>query len=601
MSTIRSGAIVGAAAFVLVLGSCAFSGEVSRQERDKALRGAHDLVRTGNREAAIQLLENLYNRAPSDEAVVKALTGMLIEVRQYERAEHVLEQYIGRRPNDVSAMADLASLYLRSQKVESGMELIDRIVAKAPTELWSYAIGLDALIDNHMKDDILAFIRRARGALGDSTLFAVDAAQVYRDQGSYAKATWEYLLASTGEHMDAEIAVEYIMALARIDEARPDVMRTLGRARGLGAFEDVVGRAIWNVHLLDGACKQAFQEICDLVNRDTSLGNLLVVFGRRASEAGCYAECGEAFELAAAYAEKESKIPEYLLEKAGCELAGGLLDEALASYEDVASRYKDSKWACRALLARAGIYRDLGRLSEAVAEADRIISSRHGAEVKFETILFKGDLLVLTGQLDDAFTTYDLVGTDWESKHAQEAFFNLGEVSLYQSRFDDAVSYYNVTLREYPDEPRANDSIDRLLLIRGSRMGEAYRSELGEFGRASLLRRQGKPEEALTAFRRAGGAGGELQIQSLKAISEIYVETGAFESAIRTYKLLGETLDVHVSPSALESIGDIYLSLGRTDEAVRAYEDVILKFPDSVSAGEARRKMELARRTPRDS
>jgi tetratricopeptide (TPR) repeat protein len=601
MSTMRTRAIFGAVLLVVLLGSCAFCGELSREERDRALREARDLVRTGNRDAAIQMLEALYNSAPSDGDLVKALSGMLIDAGDYERAERILEQYVGRKPNDVSALADLASLYFRSEKAARGMELLDRLVAKAPMEVWPYEIGLDALIDSDMKDDILTFARMARDELGDSTLFAIDIAQVYRDQGAYAKATWEYLLASTGEDMGEEIACEYIMAMARLDEARPEVMRALGRARALRAFEAVVGRAIWEIHLLDGACGQAFEELSDLVKRDRSLGNLLVVFGRRASEVGCYAECGEAYELAAAYTDVESKIQDYFLEKARCELAGGLVDKALATYETVAGRYKDSKWASRALLARAGIYRDLGRLDDAVAEADRIISSRHGDEVKLETILFKGDLLVLTGQIEDAFATYDLVGTDWASRYAQEAFFNLGEISLYQMRFDDAVSYYNVTLREYPDEPRANDAIDRLLLIKGSRMGETYRPELAEFARASLLKRQGKTEEALKAFRKVRDARGEIQLQSLKGISEIHLETGDFESAIKIYKLLGETLDVHVSPSALEAVGDIYLSLGDKEQALRTYEDVILKFPGSVSAGEARRKMELARRSFDDS
>ena len=149
-------------------------------------------------------------RSPNDEAIVKTLSGMLIEMRDYERAERILDRYVRSKPNDMKAVADLASLYFRMEKVEQGMELIERIVATAPSELWPYQIGLDALIDNAMADEVLVFIGGARDALGDSTLFAIDAAQVYSDQGLYAKATWEYLLASTNERMGDDVVGEYL-------------------------------------------------------------------------------------------------------------------------------------------------------------------------------------------------------------------------------------------------------------------------------------------------------------------------------------------------------------------------------------------------------
>ena len=210
--------------------------------------------------------------------------------------------------------------------------------------------------------------------------------------------------------------------------------------------------------------------------------------------------------------------------------------------------------------------------------------------------------MIETGDLENAFETYDMVAANWDARYAQEAFFNLGEIRLYQSNFDGAVSYYNVTLREYPDEPRANDAIDRLLLLKSMKRGEQYAPEIVDFAKASLLRRQGKSDEALGLFRRIAKAGdtGALTIESLRNVSEIHVQGGAFEDAVRTYKLVGETLDTYFSPSALEAVGDIYLSIGSADDAIRAYEDVILRFPGSVAAGEARRKIEVAKRQNED-
>jgi tetratricopeptide (TPR) repeat protein len=278
-----------------------------------------------------------------------------------------------------------------------------------------------------------------------------------------------------------------------------------------------------------------------------------------------------------------------------------MFQDALSTFDVVARDYEAFKYADEAVLGRARIYRDRGEIEKAVAEAGRVMGSRYSENV-FEAVLFQGDCRVFQGRLDEAFETYDRVGKDWVPQYAQEAYFHLGEISLYRGEFDEAQSYYNVTLRQYPDEPRANDALDRLLLITGSSRGEAHSPELAEFGRALLLQRQGRLPEAAAMLRELGGmdSGEPLRSESLISLSRIYVEQGLLDEAIRTYKFVGDSLETPAAASALEAIGDIYLATGRTEAAVRAYEDVILKFPESVSAGEARRKIDLATREPDD-
>jgi TolA-binding protein len=69
-----------------------------------------------------------------------------------------------------------------------------------------------------------------------------------------------------------------------------------------------------------------------------------------------------------------------------------------------------------------------------------------------------------------------------------------------------------------------------------------------------------------------------------------------YEQALELCMLAGETMESHWSPVALETAGDIYLRLGMLDDAVATYENVIVNYPKSVSAGEARRKLDLVRR-----
>lgn len=575
--------------------------QVSPPVRDKILREARELARVGNREAAIRKVETLYSRDPLDGTVVQALASLLTEEGELERAKDILDGYTAKRPGDTRALSTLASLHLQSGERERGTEILEKIVDRAPDELWPYQVGLDALTVAGMEDEMIGFIERARRAVGDSTVFAVDAARIHQGAERFGAATREYLRAGIAENMSPEISAEYIVSMAGNEEARPAVIGTLEKARPIAPFRQTVARSLGEVYLMNEDCDLALQVIAELVETDPSLASVLIIFARKASRAGCHAKCAEAYGLMVTHVDKAHKVAEYLLEKARCEEAAGLLDDALTTFEVVASRYRTHKAADDALMGRAGILRDRGELTEAVAEAERIMESRYADNVH-EALLFKADCLVLMGDLEDAFRTYDRVGTEWEPEYAQEAFFNLGEVNLYRGEFDDAQSYYNVTLRRYPDEPRANDAIDRLLLIKSSGGEGTYVPALGDFAQALLLRRQGDTEQAVGLLKELGGVEGQepIRVESLKVLAEIYLEQGNPDDAVRTYRLVGDSLDAPSSPSALEAIGDIYLGLGRIEDAVKAYEDVILKFPESVSAGEARRKIDLATRGPDD-
>ncbi len=590
-----------AVVFASLVSAASLQAQVSASVRDRSLREARDLARTGNREAAIRRVEALYTQAPLDGTVVQSLAGLLTDAGELERAKAILTDYTAQRRDDTRALSSLASLHFRTGESGRGMDMLEAIVARAPKEVWPYHLGLDVLSENNMSEAIISHIERARRAVDDSTVFAVEAARVHEEMKQFGPATHEYLRAGTAKNMSAEIAAEYIVAMARHSEARPAVIAALEKVRSLALFAQATAMSLGEIYLMDADCGHALEMISELVDMEPSNAGVLIIFARRAAGAGCYGECAEAYDLVLGHIAKEHKVAEYLIEKARCEEGAGMLENALSTFDMVAREYEAFKYADEGLMGRAQIFRDRGEVEKAIAAADRVMGSRYSENI-FRAVLFQGDCRVLLGSLDDAFETYDRVGTDWVPQYAQEAYFNLGEISFFRGEFDDAQSYYNVTLRQYPDEPRANDAIDRLLLIKSSGGEGAYRPELASFGRALLLKRQGHLPEATETLKEVGGMEGEdpLRVESLMLLSEIYVEQGFFNEAISTYKLIGDSLKTPASALALEAVGDIYLTLDRIDDAVRAYEDVILQFPLSVSAGEARRKIDLATREPDD-
>jgi TolA-binding protein len=599
----HAGVWVAAATLVLVAalaaasaGFCESPAPPADAVRERALRDARALVRSGAYDAAITKLKSLGATYPNDPQVTDALFQALVDTKKYDEAEAVMEQFLAARPQDPNGLGDLASLCLVTDRRERALEVLDRLVASAPDEMWSYQAAYQVLWRHDAPADAVSYILRARRATGDSAAFAFDAAQLYRLGGKLDSATLEYLLAAVAER-NPEIAVDGVVAMADSAAARKSVIATLDAAVARPGVGEIARACLWQVYIVDGECARAFEQVSALGRSGELSPEILALFAARSEERACYAECSQAYDLALSLPENKSQFPVLMMNKAGCQLAGGLVDQAALTYGAVVRGYPDTKWACEAQVALGRLLRDAGKFAEAAAAADKVIGSKAAGDARFEAILFKGDCLVRSGAFEEAFTTYDLVATDWKAGYAQEAFFNLGEIKFYQASFEDATSYYNVTLRQYPDEPRANDAIDRLVLLKAVK-GDLGTTWLKDFAQATLLERQGKVDQATGVLKNLAadpGQGG-IKLESLKSLSRIYADRGEYDRSVRLSKLLADTLVTSYSPNALEAIGDVYMKSGRAGEAVRAYEDVIVRFPGSVSAGDARRKLDIAKR-----
>jgi tetratricopeptide (TPR) repeat protein len=572
------------------------AGDKAQDARDRTLRDSKALLRSGNYDAAIQRLESLYASFPDDPMVASSLSGALLEAKRYDRAEAVLKASVAKRPKDPKGLGDLASLCFMTGRKNDGLAYLEKMIALAPEEDWAYQGAFLILLANGAPDDAVSMVARARRATGDSALLARDVADIYKGLARYDAATAEYVLAGQSEH-DPEMAIDGIMEMAERPDARAAIVAKLNEVATSRDVEDMARGALWQIYLMDGDCERAFGEISALARLGKLATETVRHFAAKSTEKGCNRQCAEVYGLALGLPENKADIPRLMLSKAECELAAGLSDQAIATYGSLVRQYSDSKWAFGAEVALGRIYSSQGNLDQAIAQADRVISAGSAGDVRYDAILFKGGCLVEAGRLDEAFQTYDLVETGWDKAYAQEAFYELGEIKFYQGDFDGAVSYYNVTLREYPDEPRANDAVGRLLVIKSVK-GDLGTMWLKEFAQGVLLERQGRVDEAQGIFaRRAGEQGqGLVKIESLKGLATIAAGRGDLAGAIKLYRLVGDTLDNYYSPSALEAVGDIYASQGKAPEAIQAYEQVILKYPQSVSAGEARRKIDVAKR-----
>ena len=589
--------VVAAVLMALAAPEEALSQEISRQVRDAALRDVQSMARYGNYDSALERLEWLYEGLPRDEVVVVAFFDFLVNRQKYEQAREVMEVYLDFRPTYIGGMARLADLYFKMDEDEEARLLLGRFIEAGQGRQWAYEVAAQTYINAGLPEDALAVIRLGREKHDNAYMLYDQAARAYMSTGQYADAVREYILAVDGDLLAADVAGGRIVAIAAEPGAREVIVPVLEEAADAGVAGLVPLTALWQLSMADGDCAQGLREVTRIVETDRGLVGLLVNAAREFERNECFGECADAYGLAAEITGGSEEAPEFLLSRGMCQERGNYMEAAIATYMDFAERYSGSRRAFDAYLALARVLRSVGECEQALTQAEKAIAVRSAAKNTRRAVLIKGDCLTVLERFDEARLTYDLVRPDWDDFQAQMAYYNLGEIALYEHDFEAALSYFNVAMKEYPAEALANDAVERLILIRGSKSGETYAPELGTFGSAALLERQGNVQGAIDLFREAAGAGpAEVRTQSLKNLIRIYLAMEDYEHALEMCGIAGGMLDSHWSPVALETAGDIYLRLGMLDDAVRTYEDVIVNYPSSVSAGEARRKLDFVRR-----
>jgi tetratricopeptide (TPR) repeat protein len=593
--------LAAAALIMLALPQETLSQEISRQVRDGALRDVRSMARYGQYDSALERLEWLYAGLPRDEVVVAAFFDYLVDREKYERARNVMENYLAFRPTYIGGMAKLADLYFKMGENDEARVLLARFIETGHSRAWAYEMAAQTYINAGLPEEALAVIRQGRELHENDCMLFDQAARAYMSTGMYAEAVNEYLLAVEGDLLAVDVAGGRIVAVAAEPGAREVIVPVLEQAVEAGVAGLVPLTTLWKLSMADGDCPGGLEEVRRMVEIDPGLVGLLVNAAREFERNECFGECAEAYGLAAGIKGTSEDAQEFLLARGRCQERGNYMDEAIATYADFVTRFPGSRRVFDAYLALARVNRAVGECEEALVGADKAIEARAASKDTRRAVLIKGDCLTVLERFDEAKLTYDLVRPGWDDFQAQTAYYNLGEIAFYEHDFDAALSYFNVAMKEYPGEPLANDAIERIILIRASRSGETYAPELEKFASAALLERQGNTGEAIVLLRATGAAAPpELRTQSLKNLIRVYLAMEDYEHALEICAIATDMMESHWSPVALETAGDIYLGLGMLDDAVRTYEDVIVRFPASVSAGEARRKLDFVRRNEAD-
>jgi outer membrane protein assembly factor BamD (BamD/ComL family) len=251
-------------------------------------------------------------------------------------------------------------------------------------------------------------------------------------------------------------------------------------------------------------------------------------------------------------------------------------------------------------LFRIGVikFERLFDLDGALEALNRIAKISNKTNMSYEASLKIGEVQIARNDLAGAREEYGKLRNITLSFYKHQAEFRLAEIDYFESRFDSALSLleqFNVNL----STDLANDALQLQYFIQEN---TGIPQALREFAGADLLMRQRKNSEAIIQFqdivKRYPSA--MLIDDAMMKIGELHIRLQQPNDAIAIFSYIVDSVQMSILKDRAQfRIAEVYNDmLKNKEQAISAYENLLVRFPNSLYAEESRKRIRLLRGDP---
>ncbi|HLX13418.1 MAG TPA: tetratricopeptide repeat protein [Bacteroidota bacterium] len=597
------------------------------READIKYKLAQSYERGGDYESAVKLFEEVYQKDSSNYILFEALRRSYMQLKRYPDAIALVQQKLTTMPKDLNLLAELGTLYNLDSNPTKANECWETAITSAPNNEMTYRIVSNAMVESRLFEDAEKNYERGRTALGKPTLYASDLAYLYGVTLTYPQATKEYLnllqeepgqLATIQSRMAAYIGnTDGLAAATKVVEEAQKASSSNPELLQLQAWLYMEGKRF-------DAAYDVYRRLDKIENAN---GMEVYNFGERALREKSYAAAARAFadvittnpgfsmmpqtKFGYARAMEDSTedkdtlkifgdLDPYITNGMASDIERKRFAGAIAEYQKVAADYPKTDIAAGALLRIATLKFEREFDLEGARTALEEISLKYMTfgSIAQEARLMLGDVYLSSGDIEKASATFGGL-TDFRtvSEDTRErASFRLAQIDYLQGKFSGSLK----KLADLTKNPQANITNEALLLNMFVQENAQQDSvALMIFAKSELQEREHKFAEALAGFGslKKTHPNAPLADESLIRTGDIYTAMGKYREAIASYDTL-----IAVSPEsvtldkAMLKIGKIYqIGLNDNQNAVQAYQQLLIKYPNSIYASEARKQIRAMR------
>lgn len=603
---------------------------VVAQDRDTAgrLRLAQGFEQSGEWERAVSLYEQLLAGDPQNYVLFDGLRRAYTQLKHYDKAINLVQQRLVVQKGDINLLAILGGLYFQSGKQNQADSLWQLVIEGEPGNPIRYRLIANQMIEHRQYEKAIRIYLAARSATQNQEHFMEELAMLFNALQQYEAATTEYVRMLRSRPQQLGYVQARISSFSGKEEGRKAAMKVV-RAEVEQTPDEIPFHSLLAWLCMDGKdFESALNEYRIIDHLSKANGAELLAFGQRAMQERAYHASAKAFREVIDQHPTQSIVPYARLgfaraiEELSMSLdttswsmnTGGApalrtpapgpvaearptFQSALGLFEALAEDYPRTEVGMQALF-RIGViqYDRFFDLDAAVTAFERVRAMPYNANLVFEAVTHLAEVHTARNNLSQARIAYGSLLPGAEGPKREQIQFRLAELDYFDANIDSALARLgSITTNVSTD--LANDALQLLYFIQENRATAP--AALGEFAKADLLTRQrkyseaqGRLQEILRVFPSA-----LLVDDAMMKIAELHVILQRFPDAIAAFQRITNEMNPSIlSEKAQLRIGEVYeYRLNDRQRAIDSYEQILTRYPTSLYAEEARKRIRLLR------
>ena len=614
----------------IAIAFAASMGSLAAQEQDAALRLrlAKGFEQAGEWERAVSLYEQLLANDPQNYVLFDGLRRGYTQLKQYDKAIDLVRQRLVVQTGDINLLAILGGLFFQSGKPKQADSLWQLVIEEEPGNPVRYRLIANQMIEHRQYEKAIRIYLSARAATRNQEHFIEELAMLFNALQQYEEATAEYVRMLRSRPQQLGYVQARISTFSGKPEGRKAAMKVVHaeveRTPNEISFHTLLAWLCMDGKDFDSALNE--YRIIDRLSKAN--GAELFTFSQRAMQERAYGVAAKAFREVIEQHPAQAVMPYARLGFARAieELSVNLdttslsvkvgeipvprsprpgpvsetrptFQGALSLFEALTEEYPRTDVGMQALF-RIGIiqFEQFFDLDAAGAAFEKVRAMPYNANLVFEAGTKLAEVHTARNAIAQARVVYRSLLATAEMQKREQMLFRLAELDYFDSNIDSALAQLgSITMNVSTD--LANDALQLLYFIQENRTTAP--AALGEFAKADLLTRQRKYSEAMERFQ------GILQTfpsallvdDAMMKIAELHRSLRRFPEAITALQRI--TSEMHTSilrEKAQMRIGEVYEnSLNDPQRAIESYEQILTKYPTSLYAEEARKRIRLLR------
>lgn len=616
----------------------------SAQEKEQELRIANEYFLKGEKDKALAMYQALSKDPDNIPALHSNYLNLLLENGQYKEAEDYVERVIRKVDDRGSYRIDLGIVYLKSGDVARADKYFKALVKSTLPDVYRTKALADYFASQNLPDYAVYSLQELRKAMGNSSVFSLEMANLYRQQGNRDAMVEEYLNYITQSPSN----LNYVKNLLQLFLNKPDELESLERmltdkVQQVPESEVYADLLIW-VNLQQKNFYGAYIQARAYDKRFRKETSKTLEIAQIALNNKDYENADRSFS----YVIKEfPNTDNYLPARLGLIRAreakvkrkfpvnADSVRYLTREYQSFIARYPENANSYEAILNEALLHAYyLQEKDSAVTKLSNLNSNpRVPAYLKARAKLELGDIYLLKEEPWEATLLYSQVEKNQrDAPLGYEAKLRNARLSYYKGDFLLAQEHLDI-LKQATTREIANDAMELSMRIKENTAYDTAGTALREYASIELLLVQNRVDEALTRLqefqvgRKVKLSKEEVFLRGIKpnqilatvGDSALVVDNSMINTAIlddvywleaklrmrRGEFVLADSLltkivrdfgDDILADDAYFTQGDLYETyLNNKEKAMEIYRSFLEKFPGSVYAAEARKRYRTLR------